>query len=172
MGYPGPNCSWSPTNRQPTNQWLPANHSPASSRLSGQALAVGGGVSPAGRLRDQAVADQAVADQAVAAQAVADQDDSTRSCIEHEHEHDSTAQPRSPSMPLRPQYSLAMTRSSGWQWGAPANPYRNDYKPRSRTSPCCTAASYDARRNVEGADTSCTARAKQGKNRVRNRVTG
>ena len=157
MGYPGPNCSWSPTNRQPTNQWLPANHSPASSRLSGQALAVGGGVSPAGRLRDQAVADQ---------------DDSTRSCIEHEHEHDSTAQPRSPSMPLRPQYSLAMTRSSGWQWGAPANPYRNDYKRRSHASPCCTAASYDARRNVEGADTSCTARAKQGKNRVRNRVTG
>ena len=46
-------------------------------------------------------------------QAVADQDDSTRSCIEHEHEHehDSTAQPRSPSMPLRPQYSLAMTRT-------------------------------------------------------------
>ena len=28
---------------------------------------------------------------------------------------DATAQPRSPSMPLRPQYSLAMTRSSGWQ---------------------------------------------------------
>ena len=59
-------------------------------------------------------------------QAVADQDDSTRSCIEHEHEHEhehnSTAQPRSPSMPLRPQYSLAMSRSSGWQWETTGKP--------------------------------------------------
>ena len=101
MGYPGPNCSRSLANRQPANQWLPANHSPASSRLGGQALAVGDGERIACRQAARPGGGRPGRLNALLHRARA------RARL-----YRAT---RSPSMPLRPQYSLAMTRSSGWQ---------------------------------------------------------
>lgn len=131
MGYPGPNCSRSLANRQPTNQWLPANHSPASSRLSGQALAVGDGE----RISCRQAARPGCATRrwpTRTTQRAPASSTSTSTTLPRNQDHRRCHSGLNTALPCR-------DRVAG-NGRLPANPYRNDYKPRSRTSPCCTAA--------------------------------
>ena len=135
MGYPGPNCSRSLANRQPANQWLPANHSPASSRLGGQALAVGDGERIAYRQ---------------AARPGGGRPGRLDALLHRARLYRATqATVDAPPASIQPRHDAI-------EWMAMGD-YRQTLpeglKARSRTSPCCTAASYDTRRNTERPDT-------------------